>query len=77
MSKDAEHVIRLIAKYFESPCTYEYADVDAYDFCNSADEENGIAWCEEHCGEATSYDCWHHFMSLMIKCEKEQLEYGG
>ena len=40
LSADAEHIVRLIAKYFESPCTYDYDDVNAYDFCNSADEEN-------------------------------------
>ncbi len=76
MSKDAEHIINLIAKYFEAPCQYEFDDVDAYDFCNSADPKNGIGWCEEHCGKVSNYECWLHFMKLMMKAEKEQMEYG-
>ena len=76
MSKDAEHIIRLIAKYFEPPCHYEYEDIDAYDFCNKVDEEYGIGWCEENCGKISNYDCWCRFFSLMQKCENEQLEYG-
>lgn len=76
LSADAEHIVRLIAKYFESPCTYDYDDVNAYDFCNSADEENGIAWCEEHCGSVSNYDCWYRFFCLMQKAEKEQMKNG-
>ena len=76
MSKDAEHVIRLIAKYFEVPCQYEFDDVDAFDFCNSADPKNGIGWCEEHCGKVSNYECWLHFMKLMMKAEKEQMKNG-
>lgn len=76
LSDDAKHIIHLIDKYFYVPCQYEYGDVDAYDFCNSLDE-NGVEWCEAHCGEVSSYDCWSHFFELMIKAENEQLEYGG
>ena len=77
MSRDAEHIIHLIDKYFDVPCQYEFDDTDAYDFCNSADEETGIFWCEENCGKVSSLDCWQHFFMLMMKCENEQLEYGG
>lgn len=76
LSADAEHVIHLIAKYFEVPCQYDFDDVDAFDFCNTVDSENGIAWCEEHCGSVSNYDCWVRFFSLMQKAENEQLEYG-
>ena len=76
MSKDAKHIIHLIAKWFDCPCQYEYGDVDAYTFIDSMDSENGIGWCEEHCGEVSSFDCWCRFFELMIKAENEQLEYG-
>lgn len=76
LSDDAKHIIHLIDKYFDVPCTYEYGDIDAYDFCNSIDE-NGVEWCEAHCGQVSSYDCWYRFFELVMKAEKEQIEYGG
>ena len=74
MSKDAEHIIKLIAKYFEPPCMYEYGDVDAFDFINKIDETEGINWCEEHCGSVSPCECWKRFFELMAKAEKEQME---
>lgn len=76
MSKDAEHIIHLIAKYFDVPCQYEYGDVDAFDFINEIDNPDGIEWCEANCGVVSSYDCWFRFFEMMMKCENEQMEYG-
>ena len=76
MSKDAEHIIKLIAKYFEVPCQYEFGDVDAFDFIGKVDEAEGINWCEEHCGSISYADCWRRFFDLMAKAENEQMEYG-
>lgn len=77
MSKDAEHIIKLISKYFEPPCQYEYGDLDAYEFMNDIDPETGVEWCEENCGKVSCYDCWYRFFELVVKAEKEQIEYGG
>ena len=66
MSKDAEHIIKLISKYFEPPCQYEYG----------IDPETGVEWCEENCGKVSCYDCWVRFFKIIAEAEKEQLEYG-
>ena len=76
MSKDAEHIIRLIAKYFEPPCQYEYGDLDAYDFMNAIDTETGVEWCEQNCGKVSCYDCWVRFLNTLSEAEKEQIAYG-
>ena len=77
MSKDAEHIIKLISKYFEPPCQYEYGDLDAYEFMNDIDPETGVEWCEENCGKISCYDCWVRFLNVLAETEKEQIEYGG
>ena len=77
MSKDTEHIIKLISKFFEPPCQYEYGDLDAYEFMNAIDPETGVEWCEENYGKVSCYDCWYRFFELVMKAEKEQIEYGG
>ena len=71
-----DHFFELMAKYFDPPCSYEYGDVDAYDFIGKIDEAEGINWCEEHCGSIRYADCWRRFFDLMAKAEDEQMEYG-
>lgn len=71
-----DHFFKLMAKYFDPPCSYEYGDVDAYDFIGKVDEAEGINWCEEHCGSISYADCWRRFFDLMAKAENEQMEYG-
>ena len=70
-----DHFFELMAKYFDPPCSYEYGDVDAYDFIGKVDEAEGINWCEEHCGSIRYADCWRRFFDLMAKAEDEQMEY--
>ena len=69
-----DHFFELMAKYFDPPCSYEYGDVDAYDFIGKVDEAEGINWCEEHCGSISYADCWRRFFDLMAKAEDEQME---
>ena len=71
-----DHFFELMAKDFDPPCSYEYGDVDAYDFIGKVDEAEGINWCEEHCGSISYADCWRRFFDLMAKAEDEQMEYG-
>ena len=78
MSKDAEHIIKLIAKYFEPPCQYELDGIDAFDFLDKADKD-GKSWCEQHCSSTNfegNIDCWKRLLNLLTRCENEQLEYG-
>lgn len=70
-----DHFFELMAKYFDPPCSYEYGDVDAYDFIGKVDEAEGINWCEEHCVSISYADCWRRFFDLMAKAEDEQMEY--
>lgn len=74
LEDEREHFFKLMVKYFEPPCSYEYGDVDAYDFINDLDKTEGINWCEEHCDSEDYAVCWKRFFELMAKAENEQME---
>ena len=79
LEDEREHIIALLNKYFEKPCQYDFGDVFAYDFIDKVDGQRGISWCEDHCkptGFEGDADCWRRFLDLMMKAEKEQMEYG-
>lgn len=80
LEDEREHIFALLNKYFEKPCQYdEVVDIMAHDFIDTVDGQPDVSWCEDHC-KPTDFEgdvnCWKRLITVLMKCENEQMEYG-
>lgn len=61
-----DFICQKLAYWFDEPCNYGLGNIDIDDYMT----DNGGDWCETHCDNHESAECWEQFFRLQAKEQK-------
>lgn len=56
-----DFICEQLAKLFDRPCDFSPPEEEMHR------SEEGIEWCEKHCGKASAADCWMQYFKIKHK----------
>ena len=59
-----DFVCKALADWFDEPCNYGFGDVEVALFMISDGDTYRDQWCDSHCDEHDSAECWKRFFQL-------------